>query len=99
MTELNCLQPLEDNLVVEVLDVPQDGLIWLFQPTIFEVRPRLGKVIACGEGYRHNGKRIPMTVQKGDTIIINTYSSNKIAFLDDSHVIISERDAYCLIEE
>jgi chaperonin GroES len=65
------IKPLEDRILVEVLDAETKTASGLVIPDTAKEKPQEGKVIAVGPGrFDEDGeKRIPMDIKTGDTVI------------------------------
>jgi chaperonin GroES len=93
------IRPLQDRILVERIEeeVKKGGIII---PDSAKEKPQQGKVIAVGPGrYDEDGKRIPMEVKKGDTILFGKYSGNEIRIGEDEHLIMREDDVLAVIEK
>ncbi len=74
MTEL---KPLADRLVVEPLEKDVETFAGgeLVLPDTAKEKPQQGKVLAVGPGARdEQGKRVPMDIKVGDTVIFAKYA-------------------------
>ena len=71
------LKPLSDHILVEPLrDEKKKGGI-ILPDTVEKERSERGRVIAVGPGKRdESGKRIPLDIKKGDTVLFTKYSPN-----------------------
>jgi chaperonin GroES len=93
------VRPLHDRILVERIEeeVRKGGIII---PDTAKEKPQHGKVIAVGPGrVDENGKRIPMDVKKGDSILFGKYSGNEIRIGDEEYLIMREDDILAIIEK
>jgi chaperonin GroES len=93
------VRPLHDRILVERVEeeIRKGGIII---PDSAKEKPQRGKVIAAGPGrVDENGKRIPMDVKKGDSILFGKYSGNEIRVGDDEYLIMREDDVLAIIEK
>jgi chaperonin GroES len=92
------IKPLADRVVVEPLeeDVQTFAGGQLVLPDTAKEKPQQGKVLAMGPGrLDEDGKRIPMEVKIGDTVVYAKYSgttfktedSNEILFMRESDIL------------
>ena len=92
------IQPLADRVVVEPLeeDVQTFAGGQLVLPDTAKEKPQQGKVLAVGPGrLDEDGKRIPMEVKVGDTVVYAKYSGttfksedgNEILFMRESDIL------------
>lgn len=95
------LRPLGDNLVVKTkseTETHASGII--IPPTAKEEKPTRGEVIAVGPGKMdENGKRIPMDVKVGDTVIFTQYSPHEIKVGDEEYLVVSQDSVLAVVEE
>jgi chaperonin GroES len=87
------LQPLGDRVVVKPLpreEVTKGGIVL---PDTAKEKPQEGKVLAVGPGkMTDDGKRIPMDIKVGDTVIYAKYGGTDIKEDDEELIILRESD-------
>lgn len=93
------LRPLGDRLIVSVGPKEEKTASGLILPdTASKERPEQGEVIAVGPGrFDEAGKRIPMSVQVGDTVVFKKYSPEEVKVDDKEYLVISESDVLAVI--
>jgi len=93
------LKPLGNRLVVEPLeqeDVTPGGIIL---PETAKEKPQKGNVVAAGPGDRDDeGKRIPMDVKVGDTVLYAKYSGTEIKLDNKKLLILRETDILAIVD-
>ena len=93
------LKPLGSRLVVEPIeqeDVTASGIVL---PETAKEKPQKGKVLSTGPGDRDDaGKRIPLDVQKGDTVLFAKYSGTEIKVDQKKLLILKESDVLAIVE-
>jgi len=86
-------KPLGDRVVVEPgpeEEVSSGGIVL---PDTAKKKPQDGKVLAVGPGrLLENGKRVPVAVKEGDTVIYSKYGGTEIKVKGKDYVILSEDD-------
>lgn len=94
------IQPLEDRLVVEAISNTATTASGIVIPdTAGKEKPQKGKVIAVGEGkITSEGKKIPMTVKVGDTVLFRKYGPDEIKIDGKEVLILSESDVLGIIQ-
>jgi chaperonin GroES len=89
----NKLQPFGDRVVIKPMpreEVTKGGIVI---PDTVKEKPQEGKVIAVGPGkLTEDGKRIPMDVKVGDTVIYAKYGGTDIKEDDVELIILRESD-------
>jgi chaperonin GroES len=87
------LQPLADRIVVKPMpreEITKGGIVL---PDTAKEKPQEGKVLAVGPGkLTEDGKRIPLDVKVGDTVIYAKYGGTEIKEGDDELIILRESD-------
>lgn len=87
------LQPLGDRVVVKPMpreEITKGGIVL---PDTVKEKPQEGKIIAVGPGkMTEDGKRIPMDIKVGDTVIYAKYGGTDIKEIDEELIILRESD-------
>ena len=85
--------PLADRVVVKPLtreEVTKGGIVL---PDTAKEKPQEGEVVAVGAGRMgDDGKRIPMEVKVGDTVIYAKYAGTEWKYEDEEYLILRESD-------
>ncbi len=96
------IRPLGDRVLVEVLNQDEKGKTAsgiIIPETVNKERGEQGKVIAVGPGrLTDDGKLIPVSVKKGETIIFSKYGPDEIKVDGKEYYIISESNILAVIE-
>lgn len=67
--------------------------------TVSKERPEQGKIVAIGPGkLSEEGKRIPMSVKKGDIVLFTKYGPNEIKVDGKEYLIAREEDILAVLE-
>lgn len=93
------LKPLGSRLVVEPIeqeDITASGIVL---PETAKEKPQKGKVLSTGPGDRdEEGKRIPLDVKVGDTVLFAKYSGTEIKMDQKKMLILKESDVLAIVE-
>ena len=93
------LKPLGGRVVIEPLeqeDVTAGGIVL---PDTAKEKPQRGKVLSVGPGERdEDGKRIPMDVSVGDTVLFAKYAGTEIKVESKKVLILRESDLLAIVE-
>jgi chaperonin GroES len=93
------VKPLYDRILVRRIEEREQKRGDIIIPDTAKEKPMEGKVIAVGTGkLDEKGKRIPMTVKKGDRIVFGKYAGTEIKIEDVEHVIIREDEVLGIVE-
>jgi chaperonin GroES len=73
----------------------------IFLPdTASKEKPQQGLVKAVGEGrLDDSGKRIPVSVQAGDTVLFAKYAGTEIKIEDEDYLILAEKDILAIVQQ
>ncbi|MGE0754550.1 MAG: co-chaperone GroES [Alphaproteobacteria bacterium] len=93
------IKPLGDRIVVERLDEENKTAGGIIIPDNAKEKPKQGKVLAVGPGAKdENGKRAPMDVKVGDTILFTQWAGNEIKLDGKEYLVMKESDVIGVIE-
>jgi chaperonin GroES len=95
-TKVN-IKPLEDRIVVQVLESEQTTASGIVIPDTAKEKPQEGKVLAVGPGRFEDGQRSPMDVKEGDTVIFSKYGGTEVKLGADEYLILSARDVLAVV--
>ncbi len=85
--------PLADRVVVQPVVVEEMTKSGILLPDTAREKPQEGKVVAVGAGrMAEDGKRIPMEVKVGDTVIYAKYAGTEWKYDDEEYLILRESD-------
>ncbi|MFA5755052.1 MAG: co-chaperone GroES [Candidatus Paceibacterota bacterium] len=94
------IKPLSNNIIIEAikeLEKTKGGI--LLPQTAEKDRPQQGKVFAVGPGKTNSqGKVIPMSIKKGDTILFSKYGPHEIKVDNKDYLVLSQDDVLAIIE-
>jgi len=92
------LKPLGNRVVVEPIeqeDITAGGIVL---PETAKEKPQKGKVLSVGPGDRdEDGKRIPMDVSVGDTVLFAKYAGTEIKVDSKKLLILRESDLLAIV--
>ena len=93
------IKPLGNRVVVEPEeqeDMTSGGIVL---PETAKEKPQQGKILAAGPGERDDdGKRIPMDVKEGDTVLFAKYSGTEIKLDGKKVLILRESDLLAIVD-
>jgi len=93
------IRPLHDRIIVQRLEEGEQKVGGIIIPDTAEEKPQQGKVIAAGNGKtKDDGKRIPLDVTAGDTILFGKYSGQEIKLDGEEYLIVREDEVLAIIE-
>jgi chaperonin GroES len=93
------VRPLHDRLIVLRLEESIDRVGAIVIPDSAKEKPQQGKVLAAGLGKANkDGKRVPLDVKAGDTILFGKYSGQEIKVEGVDYLIMKEDDVLAVQE-
>ena len=92
------IKPLSDRVLlkrIEGKEVARGGIII---PDTAKEKPQEAEVVAVGGGkLDDNGKRVPMTVEAGNRVLIGKYTGQDIKIDDVEHTIVREDEILAIV--
>ena len=93
------VRPLHDRIIVQRIEEGEQKIGGIIIPDTAKEKPQQGKVIAAGSGKtKDDGKRIPLDVTAGDTILFGKYSGQEIKLDGEEYLIMKEDEVLAIIE-
>ena len=93
------ISPLYDRVLVkrtEELEVRKSGIII---PDTAKEKPQQAEIMAAGKGkMTDEGKTIPLSVKKGDKVLIGKYSGTEVMVDGVEHLILREEEILAIVE-
>ncbi|WP_370616122.1 co-chaperone GroES [Mumia sp. Pv 4-285] len=95
------IKPLEDRIVVKILEAEQTTASGLVIPDTAKEKPTEGSVLAVGPGrFNEDGdERIPVDVKVGDVVVFSKYGGTEVKYDGQEFLILSARDVLAVIEK
>jgi chaperonin GroES len=94
------VRPLHDRIIVERLEEEEQRIGGIIIPDTAKEKPQQGRIIAAGSGKaKDDGKRIPMDVKAGDTILFGKYSGQEIKLDGHEYLIMREEEVLAVVED
>lgn len=93
------LRPLDDNVVVMPAEAEEKTAGGIVLPDAAKEKPLRGEVLAVGPGRMlKSGKRVPVSVKKGDVVMFGRYSGSDLKVDGIEHKILREAEILAIIE-
>ncbi len=94
------IRPIHDRIVVQRREEGEQKFGGIIIPDSAKEKPQRGKVIAAGSGkFKDDGKRVPLDVKAGDSILFGKYSGQEIKLDGDEYLIMREDDVLAVVGE
>jgi chaperonin GroES len=93
------LRPLGDRVVIQPTPREEMTKSGIVLPDTAKEKPQEGKVISAGPGrLTDEGKREPMDVKAGDTVLYAKYAGTEFKIEGDELLIVSQKDILAIVE-
>ena len=93
------MKPLNDRVLVKRLESEEKTAGGLYIPDTAKEKPSKGEVVAVGPGKAaDDGKRVELTVKKGDLVLFNKYAGTEIKLDGIEHLVMREDDILAIID-
>ena len=93
------IRPLHDRVIVSRIDEGEQKVGGIIIPDSAKEKPQQGKVVGVGAGKADkDGKRIPLDVKDGDTILFGKYSGQEVRVDGEDYLIMREDEVLAVIE-
>lgn len=92
------IKPLADKVVIKPGQEEEKTPGGIVLPDTAKRKPQEGEVLAVGPGKWEEGKRIPVDVAVGDTVIYSKYAGTEIK-VDGEDVVILDADQILAVKE
>ena len=92
------IRPLGDRVVVRASSKEETTKSGIVLPDTAKEKPQEGQVVAVGPGrVADDGKRLPMEVKEGDTVIYARYAGSEVKLDEVEYLLLSERDILAVL--
>jgi len=93
------VRPLHDRIIVRRLEESEQPSGSIIIPDSAKEKPQQGEVLAAGLGKTNeDGKRVPLDVKAGDTILFGKYSGQEVRVDGVDYLIMKEDDVLAIHE-
>jgi chaperonin GroES len=90
--------PLHDRIIVSRIEEGEQKVGGIIIPDSAKEKPQQGKVHAVGQGkFKDDGKRQPLDVEEGDTILFGNYSGQEIKIDGEEYLIMREDEVLAVL--
>jgi chaperonin GroES len=95
------IKPLEDRIVVKILEAEQTTASGLVIPDTAKEKPTEGEVLAVGPGrFNEDGdERIPVDVKVGDVVVFSKYGGTELKYDGTEYLLLSARDVLAIVQK
>lgn len=91
------LKPLGDRILVKVNEEKEQTVGGIVLANNAKEKPQTGVVEAVGDGeVTADGKRIPMSIKKGDKILYDKYAGSKVEYEGQKYLVMHAKDVMAI---
>ena len=94
----NMLKPLGDRVVLKVKESEDKTLSGIVLPDTSKEKPVEAVVVAVGTGEIVDGKKVPLDVKVGDTVIYSKYAGTEVKIGNEELLIVRQNDILAICE-
>jgi chaperonin GroES len=93
------IRPLYDRILVKRIETKEQVRGGIIIPDTAKEKPIEATVEAVGEGkFDDNGKRVTLTVKKGDRVLIGKYAGTEIKLDEQDYLILREDEVLAIVD-
>ena len=93
------IKPLFDNVLIEPLERETTTPSGIVIPDTAKEKPQEGKIVAVGSGgIDSEGKKIEMTVKKGDVVMYKKWGGTEIKVDGKDMLLVKQEDILAIVE-
>ena len=93
------LRPLGDRVVIQPTPREEMTKSGIVLPDTAKEKPQEGKILAAGPGrLTDEGKREPMDVKEGDTVLYAKYAGTEFKVDGEELLIVSQKDILAIVQ-
>ncbi len=86
-------------MIVKVVEDEEETVGGIVLANNAKQKPQQGKIVAVGEGgVTPEGKRLPLSVKEGDTILYDKYAGSEVKYEGDDYLVLHEKDIMAIVE-
>jgi len=94
------LRPLDDRVVLKVLDAEEKTAGGILLPDTAKEKPQRGKVTAVGDGkFGKDGKRLKLDLKKGDVVLFGKYAGSDVKVDGEDYKVLRENEILARVED
>jgi len=92
------ISPLYDRVLVKRIEDQEVRKSGIIIPDTAKEKPQQAEIIAAGKGkMTDEGKTIPLSVKKGDKVLIGKYSGTEVMIDGVEHLILREEEVLAIV--
>ena len=93
------IQPLADRVLIKAAAAEEKTVGGIIIPDSAKEKPLRGEVLAVGNGAIVDGKRVPIDLKVGDSIVFAKYCGTTVKFEGEELLIVKQADILAIVSE
>jgi len=92
------IKPLLDKVLIKSLESEETTKSGIVLPGSAQEKPEMAEIIEVGPGGMVDGKKVVMTLKKGQQVICADYTGKKVKYDDVEYTIVCQSDILAVVE-
>ena len=92
------IKPLFDNVLIKPLEAEEKTAGGIIIPDTAKEKPQMGLVMAVGPGKMEDGKRVSVSVKKGQKVMYKKWGGNEVKVGNEEWTMVEEKDILAILD-
>ena len=92
------IKPLGSRVLIKMKEGEEKTKSGIILSGAAQEKPQIAEVIEVGPGENVEGKLEPVTVKKGDNVIVSKYSGTEVKYEGEEYIIVKQEDILAIVE-
>lgn len=92
------IKPLQDRILIKMKEREETTKSGIILASNSQEKPQIAEVIEVGPGKMIDGKLEPMSIKKGDNVIVSKYGGTEIKYEGNEYIILRQDDILAIVE-
>ena len=92
------IKPLGSRVLIKMKEGEEKTKSGIILSGAAQEKPQIAEVIEVGPGENIDGKLEPVTVKKGDNVIVSKYSGTEVKYEGEEYIIVKQEDILAIVE-
>lgn len=92
------IKPLFDNVLIKPLEAQERTESGIILPDTAKEKPQIGMVMATGPGKMEDGKRVSVSVKKGQKVMYKKWGGNEVKVGNEEWTMVEEKDILAVLD-
>lgn len=92
------IKPLGSRVLIKMKEGEEKTKSGIILSGAAQEKPQIAEVIEVGPGENIDGKLEPVSVKKGDNVIVSKYSGTEVKYEGEEYIIVKQEDILAIVE-